>query len=90
MISKENNNIINADVNILSCDIAMQLMRVMYKDTLYDYDGVNDLYVIKDSYLTEYEDLCMEIKEYLLHEYSSLGNTPIYELIYTESTGSYK
>jgi len=80
---------INVDVNILSCDIAMQLMRVMYKQSLYYYDEVNDLFVMRNSYLNEYEDLCMEIKDYLLREYSPLKSVEPNEYIYTESTGSH-
>lgn len=68
--------IINVDVDALACDIAMQLMRTQYATTMYDYDEDNNIWIMKASYVPEYEEICIEIREYLL-AYHSIS--PSYE-----------
>jgi hypothetical protein len=57
--------ITKVDLTSLACDMAMSHMRFKYGSDMYDYDIVNEIQVMKDQYLNEYEDLCMDILEYI-------------------------
>lgn len=57
--------IIKTDSIALACDMAMSHMRFKYGSDMYDYDITNEIQVMKDQYLPEYEDLCMDLLSYI-------------------------
>jgi hypothetical protein len=57
--------IIKIDSELLACDMAMSHMRFKYGSDMYDYDLTNEIQVIKDQYLNEYENLCVDILNYI-------------------------
>jgi len=57
--------IIKVDSESLACDMAMSHMRFKYGSEMYDYDLTNEIQVVKDQYLNEYENLCVDILNYI-------------------------
>lgn len=72
--------IIKVDLQSLACDMAISHMRFKYGSDMYDYDITNEIQIMKDQYLNEYENLCIDIIDYIKLEHSIRDEKPIQQL----------
>ena len=69
--------IIKVDLESLSCDMAMSHMRFKYGSDMYDYDLTNEIQIVKDQYLNEYENLCIDILNYIKSDHIVNDEKPV-------------
>jgi hypothetical protein len=58
---------ITIDCDDLSYELAMIILRERYtNDELWEYDDVNNINVLANKIIPEYDDLCEDIKNFLI------------------------
>jgi hypothetical protein len=64
-----NSDLILINCNSLCLDLAVELLRVKYKDNLWEYDEVNDINIMRAEYIEEYEKLIEDLKEFIITQH---------------------